>query len=121
MNLSPNLTYRINERMSAGAGVLFNYNAVKNLQTTTTVGANLIYYYFPVAKLLTTAEFAEMYVSRKNKVTDFKDDFWDSALFVGAGYQITPKISVGAKYNLLYKKDKSVYSSPLVPFVNVNF
>ena len=50
-----------------------------------------------------------------------KDNFWDSALFVGAGYQITPKISVGAKYNLLYKKDKSVYSSPLVPFLNISF
>ncbi len=121
VSLSPNLTYRINDKMSAGAGLLFNYNAVKNLQTTTTIGANAIYYYYPIEKLLTTAEFAEMHVNRNNKVTGVKDDFWDTALFVGAGYQINPKISVGGKYNLLYNKDKSVYSSPFVPFVNISF
>lgn len=121
VSLSPNLTYRINDKMSAGAGLLFNYNAVKNLQTTTTIGANAIFNYYPLEKLLTMAEFAEMNVNRNNKVTATKDQFWDSALFVGVGYQITPKISVGGKYNLLYDKDKSVYSSPFVPFVNISF
>ena len=121
VSLSPNLTYRLNDKMSAGAGLLFNYNAVKDLQTTTTIGANAIFNYYPVEKLLTTAEFAEMHVNRNNKVTSVKDDFWDSALFLGVGYQLTPKISVGGKYNLLYDKDKSVYSSPFVPFVNISF
>lgn len=121
VSLSPNLTYRINDKMYAGAGLLLNYNAVKNLQTTTTIGANAIFNYYPIAKLLTMAEFAEMNVNRNNKVAAMKDQFWDSALFVGVGYQITPKISVGGKYNLLYDKDKSVYSSPFVPFVNISF
>lgn len=121
LNLSPNLTYKINDKMSAGAGILLNYNSIKNVQTTTTAGINALFFYYPIAKLVTTAEFAEMYVSRNNKVLNVKDNFWDSALFFGAGYQITPKISVGAKYNVLYKKDKSVYSSPVIPFVNISF
>ncbi len=121
LSLSPNLTYKINDKMAAGAGLLFNYNAVKNLQTTTTVGANVLYFYTPIEKLITTAEFAEMYVNRDLKFSGIKDNFWDTALFVGAGYQITPKISAGAKYNLLYNKNKSVYSSPFVPFVNISF
>lgn len=121
VSFSPNLTYKINDQMSAGAGLLFNYNAVNNIQTTTTAGLNVLYYYYPIEKLLTTAEFAEMYVSRNMKYLGVKDNFWDTALFVGAGYQLTPKISAGAKYNLLYNKDKSVYSSPFVPFLNISF
>ncbi len=121
ISLSPNLVYRVNERFSLGSGLLFNYSAIKDLQKTTTIGANVLGNYYPVQKLLTTIEFAEMYVDREIIYTNTNDNFWDSALFLGAGYQITPKISVGGKYNLLYDKDKSVYSSPFVPFVNISF
>ncbi len=121
VSLSPNLTYQVSDKISAGAGLLFNYTAIKDLQNTTTIGANIIGNYYPIDKLLTTLEFAEMHVNRNVLYTNIKDNFWDSALFVGVGYQITPKISVGGKYNLLYDKDKSVYSSPLVPFVNISF
>lgn len=121
ISLSPNLTYHLTDKFAFGGGLLFNYTAIKNLQKTTTFGANILANYYPIPKLLTTVEFAEMHVDRKNLITAVDDDFWDSALFVGAGYQITSKISVGGKYNLIYKKDKSVYSSPFVPFVNINF
>lgn len=121
ISLSPNLVYRVNDKFSLGSGLLFNYSAIKDLQKTTTIGANVLGNYYPVQKLLTTIEFAEMYVDREMIYTNTKDNFWDSALFLGAGYQITPKISVGGKYNLLYDKDKSVYSSPFVPFVNISF
>lgn len=121
ISLSPNLTYRLTDKFAVGGGLLFNYTGIKDLQKTTTIGANLIGNYFPIQKLLTTIEFAEMHVNRNMIFTNVKDEFWDSALFVGAGYQITPKISVGGKYNLLYDKAKSVYSSPFVPFVNISF
>ncbi len=121
ISLSPNLTYQINEKMHAGAGLLFNYTGIKDLQTTTTAGLNLLYFYRPIEKLLTTAELAPMYVSRNLKYAGIKENFWDTALFVGAGYQLSPRISAGAKYNLLYRKEKSVYSSPFVPFVNITF
>lgn len=121
ISLSPNLTYQLNDKISLGGGLLFNYTGIKNYQNVTTFGANVLGFYKPLEKFLTTLEFAELNVNRKNLQTNLKDNFWDSALFVGAGYQITPKISVGAKYNLLYNKDKSVYSSPLIPFVNIGF
>ena len=121
ISVSPNLTYRINDQLSAGGGLLFNYTAIKDVQKTTTIGANLLVNYYPIEKLYTTLEFAEMHVNRNMEIFNTKDEFWDSALFVGAGYQITPKISVGGKFNVLYDKDKSVYSSPFVPFVNISF
>ena len=121
ISLSPNLTYNLNDKFSVGAGLLFNYTGIKEVQKTTTIGANIIGNYYPVKKLLTTIEFAEMHVNRNMIISNTKDEFWDSALFVGAGYQITQKISVGGKFNVLYNKDKSVYSSPFVPFVNISF
>ena len=121
ISLSPNLTYRLNDKMAVGAGLMFNYNSIKDIQTTTTIGANALYFYYPLPKLLTTAEFVQMHVNRNMKFNGVKDKFWESALFVGAGYQLTPKISLGAKYNVLYNENKSVYSSPVVPFVNITF
>lgn len=121
ISLAPNLTYKLTDQFAIGAGLLFNYTAIKDLQKTTTIGANILGNYYPIPKLLTTIEFTEMHVNRDMIISNIKDNFWDSALFVGAGYQITPKISVGGKYNLLYNKDKSVYSSPFVPFVNISF
>lgn len=121
VSLSPNLTYRLTNQFSIGAGLLFSYNGIKDLQKTTTIGANIVGNYYPIPKLITNVEFAEMHVNRNMIYTDTKDNFWDSALFIGIGYQITQKISVGGKYNLLYKKDKSVYSSPFLPFVNISF
>lgn len=121
ISFSPNLTYNLNDKFSVGAGLLFNYTGIKDLQKTTTIGANILGSYYAIPKLLTTIEFAEMHVNRNMLITDTKDEFWDSALFVGAGYQITPKFSVGGKFNVLYDKEKSVYSSPFVPFVNISF
>lgn len=121
ISLSPNLTYKLSDKVSLGAGLMFNYMGIKDLQRTMTYGANALAFYTPVNKLLTTLEFAQLKVNRKMLTDDTEDDFWESALFVGAGYQITPKIAAGAKYNLLYNKDKSIYTSPVVPFVNIIF
>jgi hypothetical protein len=70
---------------------------------------------------MTLLEFTQLRVSTKSEIDDSKRDFWDSALFVGAGFNVTKKITIGAKYNLLYDEDESVYSSAIIPFVNISF
>jgi hypothetical protein len=123
IGLSPNLIYALSNKVSIGAGIQGSYSAIKNLQNTTTFGANVIGMYSPVQKFTMLLEFAELKVATKTETptgTDTKK-YWDSALFVGAGLNITSKIAVGAKYNLLYKKDESVYTSPIIPFVNITF
>jgi long-subunit fatty acid transport protein len=121
LSLSPNLTYRLTKNFSVGGGLQFNYAGLKDIQKTTTYGANALVYYTPVRKLLTTLEFSELHVNRNSLITNTTNEFWESALFIGAGIQITPKLSLGAKYNVLYDKNKSVYSSPVVPFINISF
>ena len=123
ISLSPNLTYSLNDKVALGAGIQGSYSGIKNLQNTTTIGANILGQYKPTKKIQTLLEFAQLRVSTKKDTEMDKStrSYWDSALMVGAGYSITPKISVGAKYNLLYKEGESVYTSPIIPFVNISF
>ncbi len=123
ISLSPNLTYKVSDKITFGGGIQGSYAAIKNLQETTTFGASILGQYIPTQKITTSLEFAQLRVSTKTKTTtdNSTKSYWDSALFVGAGYNITNKISVGAKYNLLYKEGESVYTSPIIPFVNITF
>ena len=123
INLAPNLYYNVSDKITFGAGLQYNYSSIKDLRTTSTIGGTLISLYNPSKRITTLLEFAQLNVSSKMETPsgEIKDSFWESALFVGAGLNITNKISVGAKYNLLYKEDESVYTSPVIPFVNISF
>lgn len=123
LTLSPNLMYAVSEKISLGGGIQGSYNSIKDVQKTTTFGANIIGVYNPTKKFTTLVEFAELYVNttKLDPLNYVKNKFWESALFVGAGFNITNKITVGAKYNVLYDDDESVYTSPIIPFVNISF
>lgn len=123
ISLAPNVTYKISDKISAGVGLQGSYNAIKNLQNTTTFGANVLGFYNPIKNIQTSLEFAQLRVRTKTEINSIATtkSFWDSALFVGCGYTIANKISIGAKYNLLYKADESVYTSAIIPFVNIVF
>lgn len=123
ISLAPNLIYKLSEKVSIGAGIQGSYSAIKDLQSTTTFGANVLTQYNPIRQISALIEFAELNVNTKTDTPTGKitDNYWDAALFLGAGYNITDKISIGAKYNVLYNKDKSVYTSPIIPFVNISF
>ncbi len=123
ISISPNLTYSVSEKVSFGIGAQYSYVSLKDLRNTSTIGGNLGTLYRPSKKIVTLLELAQLYVTTKNETPEgeVKDTFWDTALFVGAGFFITNKIVVGAKYNLLYDEDESVYTSPVIPFVNITF
>jgi long-subunit fatty acid transport protein len=123
INLAPNLNYKVSDKVSFGVGLQYNYSSIKDLQTTSTFGGTVATMYSPIKKITTLLEFAELHVNTKREtpVGEIESTYWDSALFVGAGFNITEKISIGAKYNVLYKEDESVYTSPIIPFVNISF
>tara|TARA_R100000935_G_C2807792_1_gene153544 strand:+ start:190 stop:744 length:555 start_codon:yes stop_codon:yes gene_type:complete len=121
IGFSPNLTYNFNKNLALGFGVQFNYNSIKEVQSTTSYGANSIFEYKPLLTIMTMLEFALLRVESKSDIDNSKRNFWDAALFIGAGYFITKKISLGAKYNVLYDEDESIYASPIIPFINIGF
>ncbi|CAM3392047.1 hypothetical protein [Zobellia roscoffensis] len=121
--LSPNLMYSLSNKVSLGVGLQGSYTSIKDLQKTTTFGGNIISQYQPIDRLMLLLEFAQLKVNTKTEAVtgDIETDYWDSALFIGAGLNITKNIAIGAKYNVLYDKDESVYTSPILPFVNIAF
>ncbi|MDB2606150.1 alpha-ketoglutarate decarboxylase [Zobellia sp.] len=121
--VSPNLMYSLSNKVSIGAGLQGSYTSIKNLQNTFTYGGNIITQYQPIEKLILLLEFTQLKVNTKTEAItgDIEDDYWDSALFIGAGLNINKNIAIGAKYNVLYDKDESVYTSPILPFVNIAF
>lgn len=123
ISISPNLMYHASDKVRFGGGLQGSYSSIKDVQSTTTIGANVISFFDLSKKITTLVEFAELNVSTKTETIegDIKDSYWDSALFVGAGFNITKKITIGAKYNMLYKEDESVYTSAVIPFVNIAF
>lgn len=123
ISLSPNVTYLLSDKIAVGAGIQGSYTAIKNLQNTTTFGGNVLAQYTPIKMLSTLIEFAELNVTTKTETPEgeVKNTYWDAALFLGAGLNITDKISIGAKYNVLYDSDESVYTSPILPFVTITF
>lgn len=121
ISLSPNLTYHVSKKIAFGLGVQWNYIALKDIQATNTYGGNVFFQYSPIQKIMTLLEFVQLRVSTKSEIDGSKRNYWDSALFAGAGFNVTKQITIGAKYNFLYKKDESIYSSPVIPFVNISF
>ena len=121
IGISPNLTYNVSNKVAIGLGLQFNYLALKDIQNTISYGANTLIQYSPIPKITTLLEFAQLRVSTKSEIDDSERNYWDSALFAGAGFNVTKKITIGAKYNFLYKEDESIYSSPVIPFVNISF
>ncbi|QBA64039.1 hypothetical protein [Muriicola soli] len=121
--VAPNLIYDVSNKISLGGGLQASYAGIKDVQNTTTYGFNIITQYTPTPMLTTLLELTELRVSTKteNLVENITDKYWDTALFVGAGLNVTSNISIGAKVNLLYDSDKTVYTSAVIPFVNITF
>ena len=46
--------------------------------------------------------------------------FWNTSLFLGAGYR-SENVTVGVRYNLLYKERNNVYAQAYMPFVRIQF
>lgn len=121
--VAPNLIYDVSNKVSLGGGLQGSYTGIKDVQNTTTFGFNIISQYRPVRLVTTLLEFTQLRVTTKteNLTENITDRFWDSALFVGAGLNVTNNISIGAKVNLLYDSDETVYTSAVIPFVNITF
>ena len=49
-----------------------------------------------------------------------RDNFWATALFIGAGYR-TGNVTFGIRYDILYDEDESIYADPWLPFVRFWF
>lgn len=122
ITVAPSAIYPVNEYFSAGLGVQYSYVKQKGFYDSHIYGASLITLFNPIREVQLSAELEELRVN--NTYTAFspsvKDNFWNTALFLGAGYR-NQNITIGVRYNVLYKESNNVYSQAWMPFVRVYF
>ncbi|HLA56847.1 MAG TPA: hypothetical protein VK623_12140 [Flavobacterium sp.] len=129
--LAPGAIYNFNDYVALGVGLQGSYVNVKGDYTTDELnnykswiyGGSLIGLFNPVEEIQLSVELEQVRVNTTFTFTgepDIKDNFWNTALFLGAGYRFD-NVTLGARYNLLYDRDKSVYYEPFMPFIRVYF
>ncbi len=129
VSISPTGYYNFNKTFTAGIGVTGSYVAQEQNPSnfnsigykSTIFGGSLIGLVHPIQELQLSAELEELKVNR-NFDDDFlyDDTFWNTALFLGAGYR-AQNVTIGVKFNVLHKPDNHVYAQSWVPFVRIMF
>lgn len=122
ITVAPSAIYPLNNYVSLGAGVVGSITNYKNHYTTGIVGISVISLFNPINNVQLSAEIEQLRVNTQIQLipNPITNNYWNTGLYVGAGYR-KGNVTLGARYNLLFDKDKSMYSDALMPFVRLYF
>lgn len=120
--LAPSAIYDFNQYISAGIALQGSYVRDKNFYESYMYGPSLIVLGNPIPQIQLSAELEQLRVNLEydDDLDLPNDNFWNTALFLGAGYR-TNNVTIGVRYNVLHDSDKNVYSDAFMPFVRVYF
>lgn len=127
--VAPGAIYQFNRYAALGVGLQGSYVYQRNYYSTMMYGGSVIGLFNPIPQIQISAELEQLRVnlnveerfSNDYPYLNYRDrDFWNTALFLGAGYQME-NVTVGLRYNVLYNKKDMVYSDALMPFIRLYF
>jgi hypothetical protein len=120
--VAPSVIYNFNPFLSAGLGVQYNYVKQRNLYSANMYGGSLIALFNPMEELQISTELEQLRVDRTYSGASGNNSagFWNTALFVGAGYR-NENVTMGLRYNVLHKDRENLYTEAFMPFVRVLF
>jgi hypothetical protein len=122
VTVAPSAIYNFNNYFALGTGVQYSYLRQKNVFTSNVIGGSLIGLFNPVEEIQLSIELEQVKVNNtyQDLGNNQKRNFWNTGLFVGAGYR-QDNITIGGRLNLLYDRDVDLYGSAFMPFVRVFF
>jgi hypothetical protein len=120
VTVSPSAIYNINPIVAVGTALHFGYVSSKNNFSSTLYGVSLIGLVNPIPQIQLSVELEEVNVNTEYKYIGVSNNFWNTALYVGAGYR-TGNVTVGARFDVLFDENKGYYSNAFMPFVRVYF
>ena len=124
VSVMPSAIYNVNEIVAVGVGLQFGYLYQKNYYKSFVYGGSFITLVNPIPQLQLSAELEQVRVDTDYDENyyhpGFSDAYWNTALYLGAGYR-TGSVTIGARYDVLYDPNKSLYGSGFMPFVRVYF
>jgi len=122
ITIAPSGIYNFNDYFALGTGLQYSYLKEKNSYSSNVFGASLIGLFSPIEEIQLSLEVEEINVN--NNYIDlggnYNRNFWNTGLFVGGGYR-EGGVTVGARLNLLFDRNKDIYGSAFMPFVRVFF
>jgi hypothetical protein len=126
VSLAPSAIYEFNKYVGLGVGLQGTYIKDKDIDVTYNAylyGGSLIGVVNPIPEIQLSAELEQLRVSldvEDRFLGEYEDNFWNTALFLGAGYR-AENVIVGIRYNVLFDEDDFVYSTAFMPFVRLYF
>ena len=122
ITIAPSAIYSFNDHFAFGTGLQYSKLKQKNFYSSDVYGGSLIGLYNPIEEIQFSLELEEVNVNNTytNLSGNLKESFWNTGLFVGAGYQ-EGNITIGARFNVLFDKNKNVYGDAFMPFVRAYF
>jgi long-subunit fatty acid transport protein len=122
ITIAPSAIYNFNDYFSLGAGMQYSRLKQKNYYNSNIIGGSLIGLFNPIEEAQISLELEEVHVntSYSTLYDNVKKSFWNTGLYVGAGYR-SDNITVGARFNVLFDKNKDLYGSAFMPFIRVYF
>lgn len=120
--IAPSAIYNFNEYVALGLGAQYNYVKQRDFYSANMYGGSLITLINPIEVVQISAEFEQLRVNRTFSDTFETNiqDFWNTALFVGAGYR-NENVTFGIRYNVLHRDRDNIYAEAFMPFVRIFF
>lgn len=124
ISVMPSAVYNVNEIVAVGVGLQFGYLSSKSYYNSFVYGGSVVGLVNPIPEIQLSAELEQVRVNTDYNSTPYRpgysDNYWNTALYLGAGYR-TGNVTIGARYDILFDPDRSLYGSGFMPFVRVYF
>lgn len=120
VQLAPSAVYSLTDKLDIGLGVSYMYEKDDYFKSHV-FGGRLISLFRPIDFLQLSAEYEQMKINREWELegaTKSKQDYWQPAIYLGVSY-VNQGFYIGLRYDVLYDKDKSIYSNAFTPYLGI--
>lgn len=124
--VAPQAIYKVQDNLGVGLGLNYSYSRLNTNDprildySSNILGGGVIGIFNPIDYLQASFDFEMLNVNRNFDNARLDDNYWVPALFLGAGYR-QGNFVIGARYDVLYDNERSVYNNGIQPFVRVLF
>jgi len=124
ISIAPSAIYNVNPYLAVGLGLQGSYVSSKGYYDSGIYGASFLTFINPIPEIQFSINLNQSYVNNHYEAyysqPAYTDNFWNTALFLGAGYR-AGNVTVGIAYNVLFDENDHVYSDAVMPFVRAYF
>lgn len=122
ITIAPSAIYNFDKYFSLGSSLQYSHLKQKDTYNSNIIGGSLIGLFNPIEEAQISLEVEEVHVNNSYSTLydNVQKSFWNTGLYVGAGYR-SDGITIGGRLNVLFDKNKDLYGSAFMPFIRVYF